>query len=143
MKPTPIDSDFSYDYFTELIDELVEGKKRSVKSLLTQDQIIPGLGNSIAQDIQYKAGLHPRYALADLSVPQRKTLYDAIRNTVDEIIEKGGRYDEVDLFGTPGEYVRLMDKKSAGQPCPTCGTAIDKIQYLGGSCYLCPSCQQL
>ena len=42
----------------------------------------------------------------------------------------------------PGKYVRLMDRKAAGQPCPGCGsTIVEKIQYLGGACYFCPDCQ--
>jgi formamidopyrimidine-DNA glycosylase len=38
-------------------------------------------------------------------------------------------------------FERLMDKAAAGRPCPACGTAVAKLQYLGGSCYFCPSCQ--
>ena len=44
MRRTPTDPDFSFDYFSGLIDEVLRGEKRSVKSLLTQDQLIPGLG---------------------------------------------------------------------------------------------------
>jgi len=58
-----------------------------------------------------------------------------------EVIERGGRYDEFDLYGRPGGYVRLMDSKTAGHPCLECGTTVEKIQYLGGACYLCPRCQ--
>jgi formamidopyrimidine-DNA glycosylase len=143
MKPTPIEPSFTYDYFSSLVDELIEGKKRSVKSLLTQDQIIPGLGNSIAQDIQFQSRLHPKYPIAELTTKERKTLYEAITGTVQQIIDAGGRYDEFDLYNNPGGYVRLMDKNTAGKPCPECGTTIEKIQYLGGACYFCPSCQAI
>lgn len=34
-----------------------------------------------------------------------------------------------------------MELYEAGQPCPTCGTPVEKIQYLGGACYFCPRCQ--
>ncbi|HPI25141.1 MAG TPA: hypothetical protein PLO57_01650 [Candidatus Cloacimonadota bacterium] len=40
--------------------------KRSVKSLLTQEQIIPCLGNSCAQDIMFMSGMHPRENLVEL-----------------------------------------------------------------------------
>ncbi|NPV57504.1 MAG: hypothetical protein HPY76_12635 [Anaerolineae bacterium] len=59
-RPNSLDDAFTFGYFTQLIDELLRGAKRSVKSLLTQDQLIPGLGNSVAQDIMFRAGLHPR-----------------------------------------------------------------------------------
>ena len=141
MRVTPVDRAFSYKYFSGLIDELLQGEKRSVKSLLTQDQLIPGLGNASAQDIMFHAHLLPRRPLSELSAGQRKDLYNAIIDTVHEIIDRCGRNDETDLFGKRGGYVRLMDSTNAGKPCPECGTKIQKMQYLGGACYFCPKCQ--
>ena len=141
MRTTPIDPEFTFDYFSALIDELLQGEKRSVKSLLTQDQLIPGLGNAIAQDIMFHARLHPRHTLADLTPGQRRDLYAAITNTLSEIVAGGGRNDETDLFGNAGGYVRIMDSHATGRPCPDCGGTVEKIQYLGGACYFCPECQ--
>jgi formamidopyrimidine-DNA glycosylase len=141
MRPTPVDPEFTFDYFTTLIDELLKGEKRSIKSLLTQDQLIPGLGNAIAQDIMFNTHLHPRHSLSDLTSNQRRDLYKAITNTTREMIEKGGRYDEIDLYGKPGGYIRLMDNHAAGKPCPGCRGIVEKMQYLGGACYFCPQCQ--
>ncbi len=142
MRPTPVEAEFTADYFSALVDDLARGQKRSAKALLTQEQIIPGLGNAIAQDILFRAGLHPRHPIADLNGVQRQTLYRAIVDTVADVIEKGGRYDEYDLYGRPGGYVRIMDKNALGRPCPGCGGDVEKIQYLGGACYLCPKCQE-
>ena len=141
MKATPVDPKFTFDYFCSLVDDSAEEKKRSAKVLLTQDQLIPGLGNAIAQDILFRARLSPRHPIDDLDTNQRQSLYDAIVATVAEAIEKGGRYDEFDLYGNRGGYVRIMDKEAVGRPCPECGGVVEKIQYLGGSCYLCPACQ--
>jgi formamidopyrimidine-DNA glycosylase len=141
MRPTPTDPEFTFDYFSALVDSLLAGEKRSVKALLTQEQLIPGLGNAIAQDIMFRARLHPRRPIAELDAGQRQALHSAILHTVREVIDRGGRYDEFDLYGQPGGYVRLMDAKAAGRPCPECGTTVEKLQYLGGACYLCPKCQ--
>lgn len=141
MRPTPTEREFTFEYFCVLIDELTQAKKRSVKGLLTQDQLIPGLGNAIAQDILFKAKLHPRHPIDDLTNSQRRQLYYAIVETVEQVIERGGRYDENDLHGHSGGYVRVMDKNAAGRSCPECGQKIEKIQYLGGACYFCPRCQ--
>lgn len=141
MRLTPVDLAFTFEYFSDLIDELEQGEKRSAKSLLTQDQLIPGLGNAIAQDILFKAGLHPKHPLTDMDGGRKENLFQAIKSTVQTIADEGGRYDETDLFGNPGGYIRLMDGKTVGQPCPICGTTIQKIQYLGGACYFCPNCQ--
>ena len=141
MRLTPLDDAFTFDYFNQLIIEITENKKYSAKALLTQEQLIPGLGNACAQDILFIAGLHPKHDIAELDNNERKNLYEAVIETVQAIIAGGGRYDEVDLFGQPGGYIRLMDKNAAGKPCQHCGTVIKKISYLGGACYFCPSCQ--
>jgi formamidopyrimidine-DNA glycosylase len=141
MRVTPVEKAFTFKYFSGLIDELLKGEKRSTKSLLTQDQLIPGLGNASAQDILFQARLLPRRPLSELSPGQRRDLYDSVVYTVREIIAQGGRYDEADLFGRPGGYVRLMDSAAVGKHCPECGTKIQKVQYLGGACYFCPKCQ--
>jgi formamidopyrimidine-DNA glycosylase len=141
MRPTPTDPEFTYDYFDQLVGEVRQERNYSAKALLTQDQLIPGLGNAIAQDILFQAKLHPKHDIGDLESHQRRVFYDAIQQTVNDVVEAGGRYDEVDLYGKPGRYARIMDKNALGNPCPRCGGKVTKIQYLGGSCYLCESCQ--
>lgn len=141
MKHTPVEPEFTFEYFSSLIDSLQGGEKRSVKGLLTQDQLIPGLGNALAQDIMFRAGLHPKHPIAELNPRQRKKLYNAVLKIVREAIAKGGRDDEHDLFDQPGGYVRLMGSQSVGRPCSECRGKIEKIQYLSGACYFCPHCQ--
>jgi formamidopyrimidine-DNA glycosylase len=143
MRLTPVDPPFTAAYLEGLIQECIPAGKRSVKGLLTQDQLIPGLGNAIAQDIMFRARLHPRQPIADLSKTQVRGLHRAIVKTVNEAIRLGGRNDEVDLLGNHGRYVRMMDKASVGHPCPECGTKVDKMAYLGGACYFCPRCQTI
>lgn len=142
MRVTPIDKEFTPEYFSNLIDSLLKEGKRSVKGLLTQDQLIPGLGNAIAQDILFKARLNPKFPISELDKNRKKKLYKEIISTVEESIKKGGRYDETDLYNNPGGYVRILDKNTVGKPCPVCGKVIEKMQYLGGTCYFCPACQE-
>ncbi len=141
MRVTPDSAGFDLEYFSSLIHEVVGMGKRSVKGLLTQDQLIPGLGNAIAQDILFRSRLHPRRGLGTLTLGERRALLESIVATVAEVTEKGGRDDEVDLFGQPGGYARIMDASALQRPCPRCGGRVEKIQYLGGACYLCPICQ--
>ena len=141
MRPTPSEESFSFAYFNSLMDSLVAGEKRSVKGLLTQEQLIPGLGNSIAQDIMFRAGLHPKRGLSRLSTTERQRLFDSIVAVVTAATAGGGRDDELDRYGNRGGYRRVMDKRAAGKPCPKCGAIVEKISYLGGACYFCPTCQ--
>jgi formamidopyrimidine-DNA glycosylase len=140
LRPTPVDAAFTPEYLDGLIAEQ-GAAKRTAKGLLTQEGLVPGLGNALAQDILFRAGIGPRRPVAALSSAERTSLYDAIVGTVREAIDFGGRDGEVDLFGRPGGYRRTMDAASAGRPCSRCGTGIVKLQYLGGACYMCPGCQ--
>jgi formamidopyrimidine-DNA glycosylase len=141
MRTAPDDQRFTFEYLDALIDGAVEVEKTSAKALLTQRQLIPGVGNAIAQDILFKARLHPKRSVAELGRSERRRLHRAIVKTVELVIRQGGRYDEHDLYGNPGKYVRLMDAHALERPCPECGGRIEKMQYLGGSCYYCPRCQ--
>lgn len=123
--------------------EAIHRGNKTVKAILTQDQMIPGLGNAIAQDIMFNARLHPKQPLEALQKDHIDSLHYAILKTLKEAIRLGGRNDEFDLYGNRGQYVRLMDQNAAGRPCPECTTKIEKMAYLGGACYFCPKCQQL
>lgn len=143
MRITPVEKGFTYVYFKKLLQESTEGTKRSAKSLLTQDQLLPGLGNSIAQDILLKAGVHPKADISKMSEEQKRVLYETIKETLKEAIRGGGRDDEYDFRGNLGKYKRLLDKESVKNGCPICGSVINKIQYLGGASYYCNECQKL
>ena len=143
MRTTPTEAGFTARYLVELAKEAIANGKTTVKAILTQDQLIPGLGNAIAQDIMFNARLHPKQPLEDLDTGDLKVLHQAIVKTLKVAIRLGGRNDEYDLHGNVGRYIRPMDKNAAGRPCPACGTRIEKIAYLGGACYFCPNCQSL
>jgi formamidopyrimidine-DNA glycosylase len=142
MRTTPVEAGFTFEYFCGLIDVVSKIEKKSAKGLLTQDQLIPGLGNAIAQDVLFRAHLHPQHPIDALTKIQKRHLYNSILKTVNQVIDQGGRYDEYDLYGNPGSYIWLMDKNALERPCPGCGRQVKKIQYLGGACYLCPNCQE-
>jgi formamidopyrimidine-DNA glycosylase len=141
MRTTPLEPGFTSSYFTRLVEESIKAGSKTVKAILTQNQLIPGLGNSIAQDIMFIARLHPRQPLEALNKEQIRKLHGAIVQTLKAAIKRGGRNDEFDLYGKPGRYARLMDSNAVGRPCPECGTKIKKIAYLGGAAYFCSKCQ--
>jgi len=142
----PLSSQFTIDQFDKMLAEYPEKTSKGIKGFLVATGYaipnhIAGLGNAIVQDILFHAGLSPKRKTMDISFEERQSLFNAINSTVAEAIKLGGRYDEIDLFGNKGGYIRLMDSKTADTPCIHCGTDIQKISYLGGSCYLCPRCQ--
>jgi formamidopyrimidine-DNA glycosylase len=137
----PLSEEFTLERFDQLLEEYPEKTKKGVKGFLVTSQHINGIGNGYLQDILFSAKIHPARKIPSLDAGERQRLYAAIQSTLAEAIKLGGRDDERNLFDHPGGYHRLMSNQSVGQPCPDCGTSIQKLSYLGGACYLCPTCQ--
>lgn len=137
----PHREEFTLEHFQHHFKELEEGDSRSVKYFIISDPGIWGVGNGYLQDILYRAKIHPRRRVVDLVQDERQVLYDAIKETLCRAVDLGGRDSERDLYNRPGKYKRILHSKSVGQPCQECGTPIEKIRYLGGTCYYCPVCQ--
>lgn len=135
----PLDSKFTLDYFQSLLNE--DTLKLSVKAFLATKQRIVGLGNGTVGDIMFNAGLHPKRKMNTLSKEEIQKLYNCIINTTKEMIEKGGRDTEKNIYGESGEYKTKLSSKTYKNGCPNCGGEITKEQYLGGSIYYCPICQ--
>ena len=137
----PLSDAFTPERFNQLLEEYPEKTKKGVKGFLVTSKHINGIGNGYLQDILFGAKIHPARKIPTLTADERQILFAAIQETMAEAINLGGREDERDLFDHPGGYPRLMGSQTVGKPCPNCGTAIQKISYLGGACYLCPTCQ--
>lgn len=135
--------DFTLDYFRGLFAGLPAGCKDSLKFFVISRPGVCGVANGYLSDILWKAGLHPRRRAAELTPPEQERLYIAIREVLGQAVAAGGRDTELDLFGVPGGYHRILDSDSVGQPCPNCAAPLEKIQFQGGASYLCPSCQRV
>jgi len=123
---------------------LLRARRGRLKPLLMHQQIIAGIGNIYANEILYRAGLHPYRIAARLRTPAVKRLYDTMRVVLQEAIEDGGPSvrDFLAPDGTKGEYrKRHLIYNKAGQPCPGCGRAIRRLRGERSS-FICPSCQR-
>ncbi len=137
----PLSEGFTLERFDQLLEEYPDKTKKGVKGFLVTSKHINGIGNGYLQDILFRAKIHPSRKIPTLVSSERQKLYTAIQDTMAEAIKLGAREDERDLFDQPGGYKRLMSNQTVGQACTNCGTSIQKISYLGGACYICPSCQ--
>lgn len=148
---SPLSPEFDMEYFHELISGV--RPVMSAKAFLATEQRIPGLGNGCLQDILFKAGMHPKRKLSTWSHGDVVTVFEAVKDVLADMTEKGGRDTEKDLLGNAGGYRTLMsknswkvhDKENRGEGwkpgCPVCGGVIVKEAYLGGAVYYCPVCQ--
>ena len=141
-KPSPLSADFTESYF-RTIAAGEKAQKLSAKGLLATEQRIPGLGNGSLQDILFNAKVHPKKKVSALTDKELTGLYKAVKKTMKEMSDKGGRDTEKDLFGQPGKYKSKLSKNTVGQSCPVCGSEIQKASYMGGSIYFCSGCQGL
>jgi formamidopyrimidine-DNA glycosylase len=139
-KPSPLTDGYNSSYFASLFTP--ETEKYSLKAFLATEQRIPGLGNGVLQDILYLAHLHPKRKMSSLAEDDRVALFQSIKDTLQAMVEKGGRDTENDLFGKSGGYVTRVSRNTVGQPCQVCGSVIVKQPYMGGSIYVCPGCQK-
>ena len=140
-KPSPLSDEFDRAYFDSLRDE--NTGNLSAKAFLATEQRIPGLGNGVLQDILWSAKIHPRQKISCLSSKEISQMYRAVKSVLRKMTDQGGRDTECDLFGYPGSYQTILSRYTVGKPCPTCGTLIKKEPYLGGSIYVCESCQRV
>lgn len=139
-KPMPNTEGFTYAYFKQLFDGL--SGSLSMKAFLATEQRIPGLGNGVLQDILLAAGLHPKKKISGMTEQRRRKIYDVVQETLEQMTAAGGRDTEKNFFGEKGGYQTILSKKTVGKPCPYCGSLIQKTNYLGGTVYFCPLCQE-
>jgi formamidopyrimidine-DNA glycosylase len=138
-KPSLLENAFDAAYFESLFTSQVQ--KLSMKAFLATEQRIPGLGNGVLQDVLYLARLHPKRKVNSLQAAEKSALFTVLKETLQRMVEQGGRDTEKDLFGAEGGYHTLMSKNTVGKACPQCAATIEKQAYMGGSIYFCPVCQ--
>jgi formamidopyrimidine-DNA glycosylase len=142
-KPSPLSAAFTADYLQGLFASLEPGDPVSVKYFMISKPGVLGVGNGCLQDILWRARIHPRRRAVQLNHNEQQALYSATRETLQAMVDGGGRDSDFDLYNHPGRYKRMLHSKMVGFPCPNCATPIEKAAYLGGAVYYCPLCQQL
>jgi formamidopyrimidine-DNA glycosylase len=125
--------------------EKMKGRRGSVKSFLLDQTQVAGIGNAYIHDILFLAGLHPLRRLDTLTEEDAARLAHAIQDGLAPSIAKGGAFYELNLYGEQGGFVMedILIGYREGQPCPRCGTLIEKIKTGGTSSFICPQCQPL
>jgi formamidopyrimidine-DNA glycosylase len=127
------------------LERLLQGRRGQLKTFLLDQANLAGIGNFYIHDILFLARLHPLRSIPSLTGSEITRLADAIRGRLQYSIDKGGAAFEVNLLGQKGSFGMedLIIGYRENQPCPECGTAIEKIKTGGTSSFICPSCQPL
>jgi len=136
----PLSPSYTYEAFRRLLRSSQE-----IKRLLLDQTKIAGLGNIYACEALFEAGIHPERPANSLSEREAEELFEAIPRVLKRALQAGGT--SFDKYLTPrGELGRFQEDFSVyrrtGEPCPRCGTPVERIVQGGRSSFLCPECQR-
>ena len=142
QKSRQVISVFSPEFELHFRKWMAESKPTlSAKAFMATEQRFPGIGNGVLQDILFEARIHPKKKLQAMGAEEKDRLLACTVAVLREMLDRGGRDTEKDIFGNPGGYQTKLSKNTWKAPCPVCGGELVKEAYLGGSVYYCPTCQ--
>jgi len=140
LGPEPLGDDFTLADFAALLS----GRRGMIKPLLLNQRFMAGIGNIYADEALFAARIHPERRTDTLTVEEIERLYRAIRQVLAQGIQNRGTTisDYLDAEGREGENQEYLEVfRRAGQPCPRCGTPIERTVVGGRGTYFCPKCQ--
>jgi formamidopyrimidine-DNA glycosylase len=117
-------------------------ENHTLKRALTDPRLFSGIGNAYSDEILHRARLSPLAMTEKLGADEIGQLYEATRAALADWTERLRRHygasfpEKVTAFrpdmAVHGRY---------GQPCPVCGTAVQRIRYAENETNYCPRCQ--
>jgi formamidopyrimidine-DNA glycosylase len=141
LGPEPIHGDLTEAEF----EDLVKARRRSVKSALLDQSFLAGVGNIYADEACFRAGIRPSRWTHRLTVRERRALYAAIRDVLENSIAARGSsiINYVDGFGLRGgNQEKLLVYGRSGEPCLRCGTPLQGTRLAGRGTVYCRKCQR-
>lgn len=131
----------------ELLEKCRRHARAPIKAVLLDQKNIAGLGNIYADESLFYAGVHPATMAGTLTEAQVAKILEGACKIMTSAIESGGStmatYVRPD--GSTGDYLEKFAQvfRRDGQPCPKCGTVIQKTRCAGRGTHVCPACQKL
>jgi formamidopyrimidine-DNA glycosylase len=101
-----------------------------LKARLLDQGVIAGVGNLLADEILWRAGMHPRRPADDLSPDELDALRRAMRGAVRDAVARGGAHTG-----------RLNPERVRGGTCPRCTAGLERATVGGRTTFWCPACQ--
>jgi len=135
------------EFTVEKLSSILQSSSRPVKLVLMDQEKIAGVGNIYANEALFEAGILPTRPAKKLSNEEIKKLREAIVKVLEDGLKYGGSSAADEAYikptGEAGEYQKhFRVYQRAGQPCPRCGTKIQRIELGGRGTFFCPRCQK-
>ncbi|MFG3003330.1 Fpg/Nei family DNA glycosylase [Streptomyces calvus] len=135
LGPDPLADDFD----ERRLADLLAGERRRLKGALRDQGLIAGVGNAYSDEILHAARMSP-YKLAASLTPQETTrLYEAMRTTLTEAVERSRGVAAGRLKSEKKSGLRVHGR--TGEPCPVCGDTVREVSFSDSSLQYCPTCQ--
>jgi formamidopyrimidine-DNA glycosylase len=128
-----------------ILDEFAErlrSENHTVKRSLTDPRLFSGIGNAYSDEILHRARLSPVKLTSRLTDDEIATLFDATKATLIEWTDRL-RAEAAEDF--PEKVTAFRPEMAVhgkfGQPCPVCGTLVQRIRYADNETNYCARCQ--
>ena len=120
----------------------IRARNHTLKRALTDPRILSGIGNAYSDEILFEAKLSPFTLTQKLTDKEIEQLFEAIKRTLTEWVERL-RAESPDRFPEKVTAFRadMATHGKFGQPCPRCGSKIQRIRYGSNETNYCPACQ--
>ena len=120
----------------------LRSENHTLKRALTDPTLFSGIGNAYSDEILHAARLSPVALTSRLTDAEAARLFDATRTTLLDWTERLRR----ETGETFPEKVTAFREDMAvhgkfGEPCPRCGTSVQRIVYASNETNYCPACQ--
>ena len=119
---------------------------RAIKRVLLDQEVISGIGNIYADEGLWAAQIHPERIASALTSQKVGRLLICLRDVMESALAAGGTsFDDlyINVNGESGYFdVQLSAYGREDQPCPRCGTLIQRLRFMNRSSHLCPKCQK-
>jgi formamidopyrimidine-DNA glycosylase len=120
----------------------ITAENRTLKRALTDQRILAGIGNAYSDEILHAAGLSPVTLTRRLDEVETARLYHAMRDT---LTLWTGRFVAEAAAAFPEKVTAFRPEMAVhgkyGQPCPACGTRVQRIVHADNETNYCPRCQ--
>src|SRR5262245_43690675 len=122
--------------------EALTRENHTLKGALTDPHLFSGIGNAYSDEILHAAKLSPLKLTQSLTDAEFVRLYDATRATLTAWVDllrqdvKGGFPEKVTAFRD-----EMAVHGRFKQPCPVCGSPVQRIVYAENECNYCAKCQ--
>lgn len=122
--------------------ERLLAENHTLKRSLTDPRLFDGIGNAYSDEALHRAGLSPLTWTTRLTDQEVERLGAACRDVLVEWID---RLRDETGDGFPEKVTAFRPQMAVhgkyGQPCPACGTAVQRIRYVDNETNYCPRCQ--